>query len=131
MTQLVIGGVPLPEVSRDQYRCWPDQLTRQLDMVSGRRTLETIGNKWNIWRISYSYDYMGEELMRMALAVLRGGAPFLVTFLPDNSDEVETSSFVAENISPPSMAFSRRKGDTEKAFWHKIAFSLREEYPHA
>lgn len=127
MNQIILGEVLLPEVSRDQYKCWPEDLDVQLDMISGRRVIETRGR---VWKVSYSYDYMGEELMRRALAVLRSGAPFIATVLPDNSDETVTSKFVTESLSPPSMAFSRRQGDTEKAFWHKISFVLREERPH-
>lgn len=127
MIQLIVGEVLLPEVSRDQYKCWPEDLGVQVDMISGRRVIETRGT---VWKVSYSYDYMGETLMRRALAVLRSGAPFIATVLPDNSDETVTSRFVTESLSPPSMAFSRRQGDTEKAFWHKIAFVLREERPH-
>lgn len=127
MTQVILDGVKLPEVSRDQYQCWPASLDVQIDMISGRRVIETRGT---VWKVSYSYDYMGEELMRRALAVLRRGAPFIATVLPDNGNETVTSRFVLESLSPPSMAFSRRQGDTEKAFWHKISFVLREEKPH-
>lgn len=127
MNQIILGEVLLPEVSRDQYQCWTEDLSVQIDMISGRRVIETRGA---VWKVSYSYDYMGEELMRRALAVLRSGAPFIATVLPDNSDETVTSKFVTESLSPPSMAFSRRRGDAEKAFWHKISFVLREERPH-
>lgn len=128
MTQIILGGLPLPEVSRGSYRCWPEDLSVQLDMISGRRVIETRGT---VWKVSYSYDYMGEALMRQALAVLRSGAPFIASVLPDNSDEMVTSRFLTESLSPPGMAFSRRQGDKEKAFWHQIAFTLREERPHA
>jgi len=127
MDQIVMGGRRLPEVSRDNYSCWEENLSVQVDMISGRRVIETRGK---VWKVSYSYDYMGNELMREVLAVLRSGAPFIATVLPDNSDETLTSTFLVESLSPPSMAFSRRKGDKEAAYWHKLAFTLREERPH-
>lgn len=117
----------LPEVSRDNYSCWEDDLSVQVDMISGRRVIETRGK---VWRVSYTYDYMGNTLLRETLAVLRSGAPFIVQVLPDNADEMITSRFLLESLDPPTMAFSRRKGDKEAAYWHKIGFTLREERPH-
>lgn len=127
MTQINLAGWELPEVSRDNYKCAPADLSVQVDMITGRRVIETRGK---VWKVSYSYDYMGEALMRNVLAVLRSGAPFLATVLPDNSDEPVTSMFLLESLEGPSMAFSRRTGDKEKAFWHRISFTLREERPH-
>lgn len=124
MTQINLDNVlPLPEVSRDQYSCWEELLSVQVDMVSGRRVIERRGK---IWKASYSYDYMGNDLMRLALNILRSGAPFVATVLPDNSDTPVTSTFIVESLDPPKMAFSRR----DNAFWHKISFVLREERPH-
>lgn len=127
MEQIRIGNVSLPETSRDKYSCWEDTLDVQRDMISGRRVIETRGK---VWKASYRYDYMGNDLLRKALAVLRSGAPFIATVLPDNSDQTVTSTFVVESMTQPSMAFSRRKGDAEAAFWHNISFVLREETPH-
>lgn len=127
MDQIVIGDVRLPETSRDRYSCPETLLDVQAEMNSGRVVIETRGK---VWKPSYSYDYMGKDLMRRALAVLRSGAPFVATVLPDNSDETITSTFVVESMTQPSMAFSKRKGDRESAFWHQISFTLREERPH-
>lgn len=124
MTQINLGNVlPLPEVSRDQYSCWEEVLSVQKQMISGRLIIEGRGE---VWRVSYSYDYMGNETMRAALAILRSGAPFVATVLPDNSDEPVTSTFVCTRLDPPKMAFSRK----DKAYWHRISFELREERPH-
>ncbi len=124
MVQINLGNVlPLPEVSRDQYRCWEDMLSVQVDMISRRRVIESRGK---IWKVSYAYDYMGNEMLRAALAFLRSGAPFIATVLPDNSDTPVTSTFLVEALSEPTMAFSRK----DHAYWHKISFTLREERPH-
>lgn len=127
MDQIRIGDVSLPETSRDKYACWEETLDVQRVMISGRLTIETRGK---VWKSSYSYDYMGNDLLRRALAVLRSGAPFIATVLPDNSDQTVTSTFVVERMSQPTMAFSRRKGDSKAAFWHNLSFTLREENPH-
>ena len=124
MTQINLGNIlPLPEVSRDQYKCWEELLSVQVDMISGRRVEEKRGK---VWRASYAYDYMGSETMRAALAILRAGGPFVATVLPDNSDTPVTSTFLCTRLDPPSMAFSR----ADNAYWHKIGFELREERPH-
>lgn len=123
MTQLIIDGIKLPEVSRDNYACWEEMLSVQVDMISGRRVIEKRGK---VWKVSYSYDYMGKNLLRDALAVLRAGTPLTCQVLPDNSDEIVVSKFVVERLDPPKMAFSRR----DNAFWHNISFTLREERPH-
>ena len=123
MNQIILNGILLPQASFDKYACWEEVLSVQKEMISGRMIMETRGK---IWRISYAYDYMGNELMRMALAVLRSGAPFIATALPDNSDETITTSFICTRLDPPKMAFSRK----DNAYWHKIGFELREERPH-
>lgn len=124
MTQINLkNNLPLPEVSRDKYACWEEILSVQVDMILGRRVIEQRGK---VWKVSYSYDYMGEVMLRAVLKVLRGDAPFVATVLPDDSDEPVTSTFVVESMSQPTMAFSRR----DKAYWHNISFTLREERPH-
>lgn len=124
---VILDGVLLPESRMDKFSCWEEPLTRQVDMISGRRVVERIGTKWKIWKASYTIDYMGNDLLRQALAVLRRSGPFLATVLPDNSDEIVTSYFFTESLTPPSYAFS--KGGVP--LWHNLSFTLREERPHA
>lgn len=127
MDQIILGNVlHLPEVSRDQYSCWEDDLSVQVDMISGRRVVETRGR---VQKVRYSYDYMGKEKLNEVLAVLRSEGSFVATVLRDTGDYY-TSKFLTESIGPPSMAFSRRQGDEEADFWHNISFVLREERPH-
>lgn len=124
MTQVNLDNVlPLPEVSRDNYSCWEEPLSVQIDMISGRRVIEARGK---VWKASYSYDYMDNDLTRQALEILRRGAPIVATVLPDNSDEPVTSTFVVESLTPPKLlAF-----DGATPIWHGLGFTLREEYPH-
>lgn len=126
--QLILeGGILLPYTRHDRYSCWEEPMTRQVDMISGRRVVEIIGTKYKVWKISWSYDYMGNELMRQILAVLRSGKPFLATFLPDSGDWMLTSTFVLESMTQPTYAFDR----SGVGLWHNVSFTLREEKPHA
>lgn len=124
MTQLILnGGIALPEVSRDQYKCYPDTLGQYVDMISGRRVFERRGH---VQIIEYAYDYMGNDLMRQVLAVLRSGQSFPVAYLPDEGDQLVSSVFLTQSITQPSFAFSRRG----IPYWHNFAFTLREVKPH-
>ena len=123
MIQLIIGGVTLPETSNDKYSAYPHEIGTQIDMISGRRVTESRGH---VEVITYSYDYMGNNLMRQVLAVLRSGAAFTAQYLPDDSDKLKSSEFVVETMENPTFAFSR----SGKPFWHNISFTLREVSPH-
>ncbi len=123
MDQLIINGVRMPEISRDGYSCWEEDLSVQVDMISGRRVVERRGK---VWKLSASYDYLEDSVLRPALAVLRSSAPFIATVLPDNGSETVTSKFLVESLTPPKLlAF-----DGETPVWHGLAFTLREERPH-
>ena len=77
MTQLILNNsIYLPQTSWNKYRCYPAQLSQQVDMISGRRVLEVRGN---VQMIEYEYDYMGNDLMRQVNAVLRSGKSFPAT----------------------------------------------------
>lgn len=123
MTQLIINGIALPEASGGKYTCYEGTLSEQLEMISGRMVTEVRGH---VWYIEYSYDYMGNELTRRLLAALRSGAALTVRYLPDDSDDLEESTFLCEDLTPPKFAFSR----SGKPFWHDISFKLREVRPH-
>lgn len=124
MTQIILNNeVYLPETSRDKYRCYPATLSRQIDMISGRRVLEIRGH---VQKIEYAYDYMGNALMRQVLGVLRSNASFPVTYLSDEDNELHSGVFLCESLSNPSFAFS--KGG--RPYWHNFSFVLREVAPH-
>ena len=123
MIQLIIGGVTLPETSNDKYSAYPREIGTQIDMISGRRVTESRGH---VEIITYSYDYMGNDLMRQVLTVLRSGTAFTAQYLPDDSDKLKSSEFVVESMENPTFAFSR----SGKPFWHNISFTLREVSQH-
>lgn len=123
INQLILNGVLLPRSSHDRYSCWEEDLSVQVDMISGRRVIESRGK---VWKASYQFDTMGNETLRQVLSVLRSGAPFIATVLPDISDEPVTSTFLVESITQPTFAFEA----DGKAVWHNLSFTLREEEPH-
>ena len=104
--QLLLDGVLLPEASGDKFSCWEETLTRQVSMVTGRVVLESLEPEPRIWRASYTFDYMGNEKLRQVLEVLRRGAPFPASVLPDNRVELVSSIFICESLTNPSYAFS-------------------------
>lgn len=124
MTQLIVGGVALPQTSNDKYSCYPDELKTQIDMISGRRVQEIRGT---VQKISYSYDTLETSVWRSLAAVLRSGTSFSVQYLPDDSDSMVSSSFLVESFTPPTFGFAR----DGRGVWHDIAFTLREVRPHA
>lgn len=126
MTQIILNGILLPQASFDQYACWEEALTRQLDMISGRRVLERIGKKWKVWRAQWACDYLEDEICRPALEVLRSGEPVIASVLPDNGDGMVTASFVVEAVTNPTFLID----DGDRPVWHGLGFTLREEYPH-
>lgn len=128
MTQIILldstgDSVILPETSNNKYACPPEDLTVQVTMASKRIVLESRGK---VYKPSYSYDYMGNELQRKALAILRSGVPFTAYVLPDDRDEMYMSRFITLSVDRPTMAFSRK----DQAYWHHLGFELREERPH-
>lgn len=122
MTQINLNGLALPEVSRDRYSCWEEDLSVQVEMISGRVVIESRGK---VWKASYQYDYMGNTLLRLLLAQLRTGAPVMATVLTDSGETV-TGRFVVESVTQPTFAFSRGG----EGLWHNVGFTLREERPH-
>jgi len=123
MTQLIISGITLPEASNGKYQCYPEILSTDIEMISGRIVSE---NRGHVQIITYSYDYFGDTLMRQLLTVLRSGESFTVQYLPDDGDALITSTFKCKSFKNPTFAFSRN--GTPR--WHDIEFTLREVKPH-
>ena len=94
MTQLILNGqVALPQTSWDKYRCYPSILNQQVEMISGRLVEEVRGI---VQMIEYSYDYMGNDLMRSVLGILRSGTSFPVAYLPDEEGSRDTCILEAD-----------------------------------
>lgn len=123
MQQLIIDNIYLPEVKAEKYKAYEMPLTQDVEMISGRMVKEYRGR---VWVIEYNADFIRNDMLRSIMAVLRGDASFTVTFLPDNSDTMETSTFITESITPPAFEFDRYGNP----YWDGLAFSLREVRPH-
>lgn len=122
--QLIIGDIYLPYTSRDRYSCPEEPLVTQVQMISGRMVQEVRGGK--IYRPSYEYDYLPDSIYRPLKAILVSGQAFEAAVLPDDQDELVVGTYIVENFTQPTFAFSRGG----KPYWHGISFTLREVSPH-
>ena len=124
MTQLIINGIVLPETSHDKYQCYPQLLSVQAEMISGRIVEEVRGH---VHIISYQYDYMADgNMLRNLLEALRSGRALEVSYLPDVGTELITNYFICTDRPMPTFAFSKNG----VARWHNISFKLREVKPY-
>lgn len=121
---LIIDEILVPEPDFDGYHAYEDILREQIPMISGRLVEEVRGK---VWRIDYTSERMSDSETRRLLAALRAKGSKTVAFLPDNGDELLTSSFLVESLTPPTLAFF----DGTEPVWTGLAFSLREVKPHA
>lgn len=123
MPQIILDGFAVPDVSMDKYACWEEMLSVQADMISGRRVIEQRGK---VWKAEQAHDCLDNEILRRILAVLRSGAPFAATVLPDNGGAPVSSVFVTESLTRPTFLTE----DNGVPIWHGLAFTIREEEPH-
>lgn len=127
ITQVILGnGIVLPQISRDQYACWEEELSTTKVMAAGNMVKE-LKSPGKVWRARYQYDYMGNDLTREVLAFLRKGSSFYASVLPDNSDQLVTTKFFCVSLTPPTFSFAKNG----VGLWHNLAFELREVEPHA
>lgn len=126
LTQIILDGVELPQVSRDRYTCWEEELSVSKVMAAGNMVKE-IKHPGKVWRVQYQFDTMGNELMRQVMAVLRRGDSFPAAVLPDNADTPVTAEFFCVSLTAPTFSFEKNG----VGLWHNLAFELREVEPHA
>ncbi len=123
MTQIILSGISLPESSGDRYSCWEEDLTVQVEMITGRVVQESRGT---IWRAKWSYDYLDNETTRRILAALHSSGPIQASVLPNGRTELVPGRFFVESITPPAFLFS----EDGIPCWHGLGFTLREVEPH-
>lgn len=124
--QIILDGEELPYTSQDRYTCYEEDLSTLLTMAA-KNMVKEVPAKSKVWRVEYSYDYMGNEKCRRVLEILRRDSSIVASVLPNNSDERITTKFFVTDITQPTFAFSR----DGVGLWHNLAFSLREVEPHA
>lgn len=123
---ILADGIELPHVSRDRYACWEEELSISKVMAAGNMVKE-LKDPGKVWRVSYQFDYMGNDLLREVMAILRKGDAFQAAVLPDNQDKYVTSTFFCVSLTAPTFAFSKNG----VGLWHNLSFELREVDPHA
>ena len=121
---LIVDEIAVPEPDFDGYHAYEDTLLEQVPMISGRLVEEVRGT---VWRIDYTSGRMSDSVTRQLLAVLRARGSKTWAFLPDNGDELLSSTFLVESLTPPTLAFF----DGSEPVWTGLSFSLREVKPHA
>lgn len=128
--QIILNNqIYLPRRSNDNYACWEEELSETMVMISGRmvKELRNQGKRYKVWKTKCTYDALDEATYRAALTILRSGKAFSASVLPDNADEMVSSTFLVESLTPATFAFEKNG----KAVWHGLAFQLREVNPHA
>ena len=123
ITQLIINGVRMPYASRDRYQAKEELLGETREMISGRVTTEGRGL---VYFVRYEYDYILPEIWNTISPYLKNKKAFPCTFLTTEG-EMKGANMVCTELTQPSFAFDING----KAYWHNIAFTLREERPHA
>ena len=124
MTQIILNGTHMPQISGDKYACYEELLGEYITMISCRMVLEIRGK---VWKARAYYDWLPNDVYTAALVTLRSGRPFPAAVLPDNSSEMIASTFMVESLTPATFAFD----DNGEAVWRGLGFLLREVRPHA
>lgn len=129
MTQLIldVGGmaVALPESQKGGYTAYEEDLSVEIEMISGRMVSELRGV---VWRVNYQYGWFNDEDKARVIAASRKGrrTPILCSFLPPERAERITASFFVTDFSEPKFMWS----SDGKPLWGDFSLSLREERPH-
>lgn len=134
MTQLVLDGIALPEAIKDTYKAYMENLSVELQMISGRLVKEVKGS---VWRISYQYGYFDPETKNRILAACEKGRrePITCGFLPQEEDgeTLVYSDFWVTDYTRPKFAWSVSDGSGEETaahpLWIDFAVELREVRP--
>lgn len=119
MTQLIVAGIEYPETSHDRYKCYVEDLGESIRMISSRLVTEV---RAQIVVIEYSYDYFGDDLMRVCLQSLRSNADLNVQYLAPDKEGMQTGIFRCTKFPSPTYAFSA--GGIAR--WHNVSFKLEE-----
>lgn len=124
MIQLIIEDIAMPEVSKNRYRCAPQELSQSIEMISGRMVKEVRGY---VQVIQAQYSYIDKTTWERLAPVLRSKKSFTVAYLPDDGTDLVTGTFLVTSITDPTFSFSANG----IPYWTGLAFSLREVKPHA
>lgn len=130
MTQLVLDvagmAVALPESIKGGYAVYEEDLTVEVEMISGRLVKELRGT---VWRVNYQYGFFNDADRARVITACRKGRrePILCSFLPPEGGEMQTSTFFVTEFTEPKFMWSREGAP----LWADFSVSLREVRPHA
>lgn len=136
LLQLILdsGGnaIALPESRKGGYYPRREELSQEVQMISGRMVKEVRGT---VWRISYQYGYFNEETMRKVIESCEKGRrePIICAFLPQDGDTLQPGSFFVTDYTRPTFQWSRIvTADGEEKIvpmWADFSVELREVKP--
>ena len=119
MTQLIINGTEYPEVKRNNYKCYKQDLGVTKRMISSRIVTEI---RAQVWVIEYAVDYLDNNFMRTCLTDLRSNQELTVQFLTPDDDSLMTSTFRCTVKPTPTFMW-----DVDgKGLWNNVSFTLEE-----
>lgn len=135
MTQLILDmdgvGIALPESQKGGYTAYEDDLSVEVEMISGRLVKELRGI---IWRVSYQYGYFNETDKNRVIAACRKGrrTPILCSFLPPEGGDMVSGRFWVTNFNSPKFMWSSTdENGVSVPLWGDFSVELREVKPHA
>jgi hypothetical protein len=123
--------IVLPESRKGGYNVRRDELSQEVQMISGRMVKELRGT---VWRISYQYGYFNESDVKKLIDSCEKGrkTPILCAFLTQDSETL-TRSFFVEDYTRPKFHWSRivtEDGEeTTVPVWADFSLELREVKP--
>lgn len=129
MTQLILDvagmGVALPESIKGGYTAFEEDLTVEVEMISGRLVKELRGK---IWRVNYQYGFFNDADRARVVSACRSGrnSPIICTFLQPETENTITSTFFVTAFTEPKFMWSA----DGKPMWADFSVSLREVRPH-
>ena len=131
---LDVGGeaIELPESRKGGYNAYREELSQQIQMISGRLVKEVRGT---VWRVSYQYGYFDDDTAQKVLEACEKGrkSPLICSFLTQGSHDMLTSSFFVTSFTRPKFMWSRivTENGEEKTvpMWADFSVELREVKP--
>lgn len=129
MTQLILDldgtAIALPESIKGGYTAYEEDLTVEVEMISGRLVRELRGT---VWMVNYQYGFFSDlDRPRVIQACRKGRKQAIIcSFLPPEGGDMITSKFCVTSFTEPKFMWSKEG----KPLWGDFSVSLREERPH-
>jgi hypothetical protein len=124
MTQLIVGGVELPETAIDNYTYDEEPMGREVQAISGRSYYEERARRAVV---RYTYDYLGPVLHAALMPQLRARGAVSVSYLNTDSGLMVTEDMRVTELTSPTFVFSK----SGVGRYHNYAFTLKGVNPLA